>query len=219
MANSPAEINTPKVDRRVQRTRNALRIALMELVQEKDYDLISVEEVAERADVSRATFYLHFHDKEDLLMEEFYRMAKERVQVYSELPASVWVTVVGADDSVGQPVMPLLKIFEHALENARLYRILLRPDSSRRLVDGIRQITTQAFNEFLNTKFQNELLELHPAVPVDLLSAYFSATLMSTMGWWLEQESRISPEEVTRMFHVLFFPGIKKAFGLENMPR
>lgn len=218
MAN-PEEPKPAKLDRRIVRTRQSLRTALMDLVKEKPYDGISVEEITDRANVSRATFYLHYKDKEDLLLDQFYEMAMERVQVFSELPLSVWVAAVGAAELDGQPVLPLLKIFEHGAENAGLYRILLRDGSSRRLVDGIRQITTLAFNNFLNMKFQNELEELRPALPVDLLAAYFSGALLSTMGWWLEQEPRMSPEEITRLFHQLFFPGVKKSFGLENFPQ
>ena len=60
-----------KTDRRIQRTRQSLRTALLELIKEKGYDAISIEEITERANVGRATFYLHYKDKEDLLLEDF----------------------------------------------------------------------------------------------------------------------------------------------------
>jgi AcrR family transcriptional regulator len=207
-----------KLDRRIVRTRQSLRTALMDLVKEKPYDGISVEEVTARADVSRATFYLHYKDKDDLLLDQFYEMAMERVQMFAELPASFWVSAVGASDTDEQSGLLLVKIFEIAEQNASLYRILLRGGSARRLVDGIREITTRAFTKFLNVKFQSELQTLQPAVPVDLLAAYFSGALLSTIGWWLDQEPRMSAEEITRLFNRLFFPGVKKAFGLENLP-
>ena len=80
-----------KTDRRIQRTRQSLRTALLELIKEKDYDAISIEEITERANVGRATFYLHYKDKEDLLLEEFSEMANEKVQVLSEIPFSAWL--------------------------------------------------------------------------------------------------------------------------------
>jgi AcrR family transcriptional regulator len=217
-----ADIEEPKpakLDRRVVRTRQSLRAALMELVNEKDYEQISVEEITERANISRAAFYLHFKDKDDLFLNQFYEMAMERVQTFTELPASLWMALVGASDVGKDAALPLVKVFELADKNVNIYKILLRDGSSRRLVDGIRQITSQAFNNFLNSKFQNELQSLRPSVPVDLLATYFSAALLSTMGWWLEQEPRMSPEEITHLFNQLFFPGVKKAFGLENFPQ
>ena len=66
-----------KTDRRIQRTRQSLRNALLELIKEKGFDAISTEEITERANVGRATFYLHYKDKEDLLLEEFSEMARD----------------------------------------------------------------------------------------------------------------------------------------------
>src|SRR4026209_397202 len=64
-----------KTDARVRRTRDALGDALVALMQEKPFDTITVQDVLDRADVSRSTFYTHYSDKDDLLMsdaEEFF---------------------------------------------------------------------------------------------------------------------------------------------------
>src|SRR5436190_13555719 len=55
------------VDRRVQRTRQLLHAALMSLIQEKGFESLSVQDIIDRANVGRATFYAHFDSKEDLL--------------------------------------------------------------------------------------------------------------------------------------------------------
>ena len=55
-----------KVDRRVRRTRRLLRDACIALILEKGYETITVEEITERADVGRTTFYMHYRDKEDV---------------------------------------------------------------------------------------------------------------------------------------------------------
>src|SRR5260221_9921298 len=60
-----------KADRRTQRTRRRLSGALIELVEEKRFDDITVQNVIERADVGRATFYTHFRDKEDLFEQQW----------------------------------------------------------------------------------------------------------------------------------------------------
>jgi AcrR family transcriptional regulator len=56
-----------KKDRRTRRTRQLLRSALLSLLKEKRYDEISVQDIIERADVARSTFYMHYVDKDDLL--------------------------------------------------------------------------------------------------------------------------------------------------------
>lgn len=59
--------DTPKVDPRVRRTRQVLQQAMNELLKEKDFTEVSVQDITARADVNRATFYKHFLDKYDLL--------------------------------------------------------------------------------------------------------------------------------------------------------
>src|SRR5262245_47432298 len=58
-------------DRRVQRTRRLLHDALMSCILEKKYELISVQDILDRADIGRSTFYTHFQDKDDLLLSGF----------------------------------------------------------------------------------------------------------------------------------------------------
>src|SRR5262245_63624677 len=69
------------VDRRVQRTQQLLRSALMGLIQEKGFEALSVQDIIDRANVGRATFYAHFDSKEDLLasgIEELSASLRER---------------------------------------------------------------------------------------------------------------------------------------------
>lgn len=65
-------------DRRVRRTRAALRKALVELVLDKGFQAVTVEEITERADIGRATFYAHYRDKEDLLVGIVRDLAQDR---------------------------------------------------------------------------------------------------------------------------------------------
>src|SRR5512138_500847 len=106
--NQPLEKN--KIDRRIQRTRQSLRAALFDLMKAKSYDAISIEEITERANVGRATFYLHYKDKEDLLLEEFRAMATEKVQVLSEIPFSAWLQTDEAGASKRKKSRPPLLI-------------------------------------------------------------------------------------------------------------
>lgn len=203
---------TPKTDRRILKSKKALRDALVELIQEKGYDAVSVEEITQRANLGRATFYLHYKDKEELLLEEFIEMAKDRVQALSEIPISVWET----DDNPvelfaeSQPIMPLQKVFEHAAENAGLYRVLLRGESSPRLGEQIRRIIAISINEIAEATRQKDPSPVKLQVPIDLLAAYFSGALLSSLSWWLEEKTPPSPGEMTRMFQRMFFPGVRR---------
>jgi len=207
-----------KTDRRIQRTKQALRNTLMGLIKEKGYDSISVEEITQRANVGRATFYLHYKDKEDLLVDEFSELANERARTLSEIPFSAWLPDLENPERAieNKPSEPLLMVFQHVANHADVYRILLQNEKSDRILERIRKIVAQSIAKFMQTKIENDPIPILFEVPIDLLSAYFSGALLSCVDWWLEQGSSYSPEEMTRMFQRLFFPGARKIVGMSN---
>src|SRR6202012_5392571 len=73
------------MDRRVRRTRDLLHRALLDLIAEKGYPHITVQDILDRADVGRSTFYTHYRDKEDLLrsgIADFNAAAEGRSPAY-----------------------------------------------------------------------------------------------------------------------------------------
>ena len=208
-----------KTDRRIERTRQALRTALLQLIKEKGYDAISIEDITERANVGRATFYLHYKDKEDLLLEEFSEMANDKVQVLSEIPFSAWLQSQEevADAKAKRPAPPLLIVFEHIYDNAELYYILLKSEKSSRIVERIRKISTEAIVKFMAAKAKTDPIPLRFNVPIEFFAAFFSGALLSTVDWWLEEEMRHTPKEMTYLFQSLFFKGARSAIGLPDL--
>lgn len=206
-----------KPDRRIQRTRQSLRTALLTLIKEKGYDAISIEEITERANVGRATFYLHYKDKEDLLLEEFSEMANEKVRVLSEVPFSAWLPSPDDDDAKAKhPSSPLLIVFEHIYDNSELYYLLLKSEKSSRVVERIRKISTESIVKFMETKAKTEPIPLLFKVPMEFFAAFFSGALLSTVDWWLEEDMRHTPEEITRLFQSLFFKGAINTIEVVN---
>lgn len=206
-----------KTDRRIQRTRHALRTALLELIKDKGYDSISIEEITERANIGRATFYLHYKDKEDLLLEQFSEMANEKVQLISEIPFSEWLpnhenAKPGMREN--QHLLPLLMVFQHIYDNSEFYYILLKSENSSRIVERIRMISTESIVKFVETKMQTDPIPLLFEVPIEFFASFFSGALLSSISWWLEEDMRHSPEEVTQMFRKLFFRGARETLGL-----
>jgi AcrR family transcriptional regulator len=206
----------PKIDRRVQRTLQSLRTALLELIKEKDYDEISIEEITERANVGRTTFYLHYKDKEDLLMEEFSTIMYERAQVLAEIPFSVWVPVSDEDLQKNESQRPMLLVFEHIHNNSELYYLLLKSTNSSKIIERIRKISTDAIVKFVEAKMETDPLPILTKVPIEFFAAFFSGALISVVSWWIREDMRHSPEEVTDMFRSLFFSGTAGTFGLST---
>ena len=206
-----------KIDRRIQRTRQALRTALIELTKEKEYDSISIEDITERADVARATFYLHYKDKEDLLLEQFSEMASEKVQLISEIPFTDWLSdqkKKRAKSNEPAPLLPLLLVFQHIYDNYEFYHLLMKSENSSRIVERIRKISTDNIIKFVETKIQTDPIPILFEVPVEFFASFFSGAFISSVEWWLEEDMRHSPEEVARMFRRLFFRGASETLGV-----
>ena len=73
-------MSVKKTDRRTNRTKRSLSEALVGLIKEKRFDDITVQNVIERADVGRSTFYSHFRDKEDLFQRDWERFLDDFAQ-------------------------------------------------------------------------------------------------------------------------------------------
>src|SRR5450759_3977791 len=67
---SPRKASSRRIDRRVRRTRDVLGDALVDLMHEKPFAAITVQQVIDRADVGRSTFYTHYRDKDDLFLSD-----------------------------------------------------------------------------------------------------------------------------------------------------
>src|SRR5262249_39919028 len=107
-----------KIDRRIQRTHELLRNALMQLIEERGYETITIQDITDRANVSRTTFYLHFRDKDDLLfttMEELYDNLVEQIHIprLGEGASSDLKVTVDSTD------------FQHVAEYANFYRVMI----------------------------------------------------------------------------------------------
>src|SRR5688572_1470420 len=107
-----------KVDPRVQRTQNLLRDALIELIDEKTYEKITIQDITTRATVNRATFYRHFLDKDELLNQSIDKMLKE---LFGE--ASKFYSVSKNVDELQKYVAS--HIFEHIARHKKFFQVML----------------------------------------------------------------------------------------------
>ena len=97
-----------KTDARVKRTRDALGDALIALMQEKPFDTITVQDVLDRARVSRSTFYTHYSDKDDLLMsdaEEFFESLSMALSAHGDKSDRVFPVQGVFCSSCGRPTV------------------------------------------------------------------------------------------------------------------
>ena len=195
-----------KQDRRWQRTRNALHEALMELIEECDYDRIHVRDICERADVARPTFYLHFKDKHELLwssMEQEFDTLRDRMRPLigdSLLP----------DD--GRPITFVL--FQHVESNRGFYRAMLGKHGAAEFIVRFMEHIADAFYQK-----HAPLRERAPRLDFDsgLVTTHLAGALLGMIHWWLQAESPASAEEMAGAFTRLNAPGVLRSMGLTEM--
>ncbi|ANB09045.1 TetR family transcriptional regulator [Streptomyces ambofaciens] len=192
-------------DRRTRRSRRALGAALVALVLERGFTALTVEDITERADVARATFYAHFRDKEDL----FARVTADLLAGLAERLAPAV-----ADSAVGFTGKPVLEMLRHAREERDLYRIVLRGEGDGRplqmFVDACAAATAEEF------RARAERNAVRPRIDPELLARVWVGEQVAVLRWWVEQDTPPLPaEEVVRMLLDLALHGRYWASGFE----
>jgi AcrR family transcriptional regulator len=195
-------------DRRGRRTRRQLKEALFSLILEKGYDAVKIEDITERADLGRTTFYLHYHDKDELLLESIDTIVTELV---ARMPMPMIASNEEQDGAFVEDA--ILITFRHAHENAQLYRVILRGEGASRVSGRLHRIISQIAAELLQKRAEIGLLSSSPQVPVDVFANYFAGALLALITWWLESDQAYPPEEMASMFRKLFFQGGRQALS------
>jgi AcrR family transcriptional regulator len=188
-----------KSDRRVSRTRRQLREALMSLILEKGYDAVTVEDITARADLGRTTFYLHYKDKEELLLESIDAIA-------NDLKAQVDL-LAGAHGQTAVQPRPIHLAFHHAAEHADLYRIILQGEGATKTATRIRRTISSGVIEFLEARAESSQGSPAPPPVIQMIADYFASALLGYLTWWLEEGTPDTPDAVADRFLDLFFNG------------
>lgn len=184
------------MDRRVERTRQALHHALIELILEKGYDAITVQDIIDRANVGRSTFYAHFVGKDDLLKEGLTQLGK-MLREYQRISN---VTPVTSRERCLGFVLPL---FEHADGHADLYRAIVGRRSGAVVMGRLREVLVELVRDDLKALDDSGVRE---PVPRGAMIQFIVGALMAFMTWWIDQRSRIPATEAVSMFQRLIQP-------------
>lgn len=202
-----------KTDRRISRTRRQLRDALFALILEKGFDAVTIEEITNRADLGRTTFYLHYRDKEDLLMESISELADDLVEQMARLPPETWKFDNNATHPAPSPAIVLP--FRHVANHAQLYRIILRGEGSYTISRRLREIIVQTCAAMLGVLFPNDqLAALKPQVPMEVFLHYVAGSWLGLITWWLEHDMPYNEVEMALMFQKLIRLGAAEVLGI-----
>ena len=146
----PSASNSNDKDRRVRRTRNALIDALLELIAERGYDRTTVQDILDRANVGRSTFYTHFYNKEDLFLE---RMTIFNLNVPED----------GNNDGQSPRMPDVTGLFEHVAQMHAFLKSMHGSDTLAAAEAVAREDLTRSFRKLFRNRDTNEAA--HPQAP------------------------------------------------------
>ena len=177
-------------ERRRLRTREQLKAAALALILERGYDSFSVQDVTDRADLGRGTFYIHFQDKADIA----WAIVKDGIDATSREAYRRFQ---------GEPLPPQIEFFgylnilRHAEQHRDLYRVMLGSQGSSLLTARVQAYMAADFLQDLQTPGVYQ--ELH--APREVLAQIITGAIIRLIVWWLESSNPYTPEQLAAMLY------------------
>ena len=194
----PPPRRSPRVKRRVARTKAAIVDAFVQLVLEQGYERVAVEDISDRADLARATFYSHYPNKEAVLFSVSNRLVEDLMQriAYQGGP---W-NVVRRD--------AIQAAYKHAAEKPDLYRACMSDARTR-------QAYLSILSRYAEQNFRDRLKAVNrqPRVPVPVMARAFVGAHVAILEAWLAGEINGDVEQLATMTLDLLVAGTAWAHG------
>lgn len=178
------------MDRRILRTRVALKDAFIQLLKTQSFDEITVQQIADRANVNRATFYKHYEDKHHLLavLEEAI-IEKVRQLMEASTPVS------GQALLQSQPAYDtIVEMYEYMEQERELMVVLLRSNEQATIMTHMQYL----FEQMLLRHFKQ--MSVHKqAMPLEFVVVYLAAAHIGVLRHWLLTKTGHTPEQMAMM--------------------
>ncbi len=175
-----------RVDPRVRRTREALRATVREMACDGDLASVTVSEVARRSGINRATVYLHYRDREALLLDAMEEAVGEILAAALRCPQDL----AAAHDS-GDPPTQLVRLFEHLAGNRVVYRGMMGPHGSPAFTNRLRELLAEGWRQLDR--------DSGTVLPAGLYAAFLAGALLGVIvEWILADDSAPPPADVAR---------------------
>jgi AcrR family transcriptional regulator len=190
-----------KTDRRIDRTQQLLRGALFSLIREKGFETLTVQDIIDRANVGRATFYTHFDNKQDLLVSGFDDLRaslKERQRQALSRGTSVEDRIFAFSQ----------EMFAHANEHREIFQAMVGKESGAAI--------QRLLHKLLVDLVRDDVKATMPrgdggSVPIEALVQFIGGGLFGLLMWWMDGKMRLSVDDVNATFRRLAVPAVKAA--------
>jgi len=187
-------------DRRIQKTKALLHEALFSLIVEKNYESIVVNDILDRANVGRSTFYSHFSDKDELLVSGMHDMLRS-IRPSGLLPSA---------KPHEQTIWFSLPIFEHIDEHRRASVASIGPRGRAIIHEHLQKVLAELIADGVTKRLQSRR-KTAARIPPDVVVQYIASTFILVMNWWLEKKSPLAPKEINELFRALILPTLAAA--------
>jgi AcrR family transcriptional regulator len=194
-----------KADRRVERTRRLLHKALMSCICEEKYESITVQEILDRADVGRSTFYTHYQNKDELLVsgfQHFKTLLTSAQAASTAVPAKSYEKIIGFS----------LAMFEHANEYRAVNRALLGSTAEAVVRRHFHSALVAIIGQEIRMELQRRKRRNCPVSP-ELLVHFLVSTYISVLIWWLNSKNSVPPKDIDVAYRHFVLPCLASIFG------
>ena len=183
-----------KPDQRIRRTCERLGSALVALIQEKPVDEVTVQEVLDRASVGRSTFYLHYSDKDDLLLSQLEKFLE------------TMSTALSIRKEESHRVVPVAELFAHIGDQKKLYRALADSGRLNDFFDLAQGYFARAIEQRLT---ESKRLSKLPQRELSARASALAGSVLSLLRWWLDRGAKESPHALDELFHRMVWNGLQ----------
>lgn len=174
-----------KEDRRIRRTRNILKSSLAELMLEKDFKDITVKDIAERADINRGTFYLHYKDAYDLL---------EKIEDEIIIEFQSMIDTYRPKISL-KTLLPILDpIADYILKNKTICFSMLENPSNNSFLYKFRKLIAENGTIFISEKFPNYNKDIY-----DYYITFISFGILGQIKHWSQTNFKLPKKDFVAM--------------------
>lgn len=181
------------MDRRQKKTRAAIFNAFSELLSEKPYGSITIQNIIDRADIGRSTFYAHFQEKNSLLKE----MCEE---LFDHIVDGVMSDNFPDDGTPTDDTYLIRHLLQHIIDNTNHIKDLLTAENSDIFLKYFKQSLTQ----LILSRFLNGEMKLD--VPKEFLLNHISGSFVEMVQWWVRNDMKETPEELDKWFRAVIEP-------------
>jgi AcrR family transcriptional regulator len=172
---------------------------MLSLIEEKGFEAVSVQEIVDRANVGRATFYAHFDNKEDLLASGFDGLRASLKECQRE--------ALAAKSHAEERVFAFShEVFAHANEYRDVFQAMVGKQSGAVVQQLLHKIVLDLIRDEVKAIASRTAAS---SIPVEALARFMAGALLGLLMWWLNAKTRLSSEDVNRIFRRLAIPALK----------